>query len=45
MRNTRKAFLGTSKEMQGVDIWDMTKTLTNEKRCIVLAASGSLRDS
>ena len=25
MRNTCKAFLGTSKEMQGVDVWDMTK--------------------
>ena len=29
MRNTRKAFLGTSKEMQGVDVWDMMKALTN----------------
>ena len=29
--NTRKAFLGTSKEMQGVDVWDMTKGLTNER--------------
>ena len=30
MRNARKAFLGTSKEMQGVDVCDMTKALTNE---------------
>ena len=31
MRNTRKTFLGTSKEMQGVEVWDMMKDLTNER--------------